>query len=107
MKYFRICLLHGQSVNDARLRAKSSKNEGRKATTQAVESINEGKKLNAFDHKIFLCGNLWKETLIKWYISCSVLFGLSFNGKNMNVNKISYAKTRGMKWLVRAHQLQF
>ena len=37
---------------------------------------------------------VWK-ILITCYTSCSVVFGVSFNGKNINVNTISYEKMRG------------
>ena len=34
------------------------------------------------------------EILIKYYTYCSVFFRPSFDGKNVNVNKICYAKMR-------------
>ena len=47
-----------QSGNDGRLRTTGSKIEGWNAATHAVESLILEKKLNAFDPKMLICGNL-------------------------------------------------
>ena len=74
---------------------KVSKIERWKTTTHVVKCLIEEIRLDFFDLKMFTYGNLCMESIDNMLYIFLVFFRLSFNGKNIHVNKISYAKLRG------------
>ena len=74
---------------------KVSRIERWKTATHAVESLIEQNRLIFSIVKCLLTAIYARKILITWYTSCSVFFRLSFNSKNIHVNKTSHAKMRG------------
>ena len=96
-----------QSINERAWGLEVSNIEGWKAIIHSIESLMEETKLSIFHRKLLLCGNIYWGILKRRYASCSVFVRISFNGKNLQSNKVSYAKTGGMKWLVGVQQRHF